>query len=125
MPPPFVAPSLATSINIGPAAFDDAHARQAGHYEPPRKERTGMIKSATARTPQSELDPIDRLEDKIKRLVDLIAQMRADQAQAAEANARLGQEITALRARLADAESTSTEISALRDEREMIRSRVA
>ena len=85
-----------------------------------------MIKSAaTARTHQSELDPIDRLEDKIKRLVDLIAQMRADQAKAAEANARLGQEITALRARLADAESVSTEISALRDEREMIRSRVA
>jgi regulator of replication initiation timing len=85
-----------------------------------------MIKSgATARTHQSELDPIDRLEDKIKRLVDLIAQMRADQAKAAEANARLGQEITALRARLAEAESTTTEISALRDEREMIRSRVA
>ena len=85
-----------------------------------------MIKSgATARTHQSELDPIDRLEDKIKRLVDLIAQMRADQAQAAEANARLGQEITTLRARLADAESTTTEISALRDEREMIRARVA
>jgi regulator of replication initiation timing len=61
-----------------------------------------MIKSAaTARTHQGELDPIDRLEDKIKRLVDLIAQMRADQAKAAEANARLGQEITALRARLA------------------------
>ena len=85
-----------------------------------------MIKSgATARTHQSELDPIDRLEDKIKRLVDLIAQMRNDQAKAAEANARLGQEITALRARLAEAESTTTEISALRDEREMIRSRVA
>jgi regulator of replication initiation timing len=85
-----------------------------------------MMKSAaTARTHQSELDPIDRLEDKVKRLVDLIAQMRADQAKAAEANARLGQEITALRARLADAESASTEISALRDEREMIRSRVA
>jgi regulator of replication initiation timing len=85
-----------------------------------------MIKSAvTARTPQSELDPIDRLEDKIKRLVDLIAQMRADQAKSAEANARLGQEITALRARLADSESATTEISALRDEREMIRARVA
>ena len=84
-----------------------------------------MIKSSAARTSQSELDPIDRLEDKIKRLVDLIAQMRADQAKAAEVNARLGQEITALRARLAEAESTTTEISALRDEREMIRSRVA
>ena len=84
-----------------------------------------MIKSAAARSSQSELDPIDRLEDKIKRLVDLIAQMRADQAKAAEVNARLGQEITALRARLAEAKSTTTEISALRDEREMIRSRVA
>ena len=84
-----------------------------------------MIKSAAARTSQTELDPIDRLEEKIKRLVDLIAQMRADQAASNEANARLGQEITALRARLADAESTTTEISALRDEREMIRTRVA
>ena len=84
-----------------------------------------MIKSAAARTSQSELDPIDRLEDKIKRLVDLIAQMRADQAKAAEANARLGLEITALRARLAEAESATTEISALRDEREIIRTRVA
>jgi regulator of replication initiation timing len=84
-----------------------------------------MIKSAAARTSQTELDPIDRLEEKVKRLVDLIAQMRADQAASADANARLGQEITALRGRLADAESTTTEISALRDEREMIRTRVA
>jgi len=84
-----------------------------------------MIKSAAARTSQTELDPIDRLEEKVKRLVDLIAQMRADQDKAAEANARLGHEITTLRARLADAESAATEISALRDEREMIRTRVA
>jgi regulator of replication initiation timing len=84
-----------------------------------------MIKSASARTPQTDLDPIDRLEEKVKRLVDLIAQMRADQAKAAEANARLGQEITALRSRLAEAESAATEITALRDEREIIRTRVA
>src|SRR5678815_3455999 len=118
MTPPFVAPSLATSSTTsGPA--------QAGHYVSPQKERTGMIKSAAARTSQTELDPIDRLEEKVRRLVDLIAQMRADQEKAAEVNARLGQEITALRARLADAESAATEISALRDEREMIRTRVA
>ena len=73
-----------------------------------------MIKSATARTSQTELDPIDRLEEKVRRLVDLIAQMRADEAASAEATARL-----------ADAESATTEISALRDEREMIRARVA
>ena len=84
-----------------------------------------MIKSAAARTTQTDLDPIDRLEDKVKRLVDLIAQMRADQDKAAETNARLSQEITALRGRLAEAESTATEITALRDEREIIRTRVA
>ena len=83
-----------------------------------------MIKSAAARTAQ-DLDPIDRLEEKVRRLIDMIAQMRSAQAKSAEDNARLAQEITSLRARLADAESSATEISALRDEREMIRTRVA
>ena len=89
------------------------------------KERTGMIKSAAARTSQTELDPIDRLEEKVKRLVDLIAQMRAEQAKSATDSARLAQEITTLRGRLAEAESAASEISALRDERELIRTRVA
>ena len=84
-----------------------------------------MIKSAAARTSQTDLDPIDRLEEKVKRLIDMIAQMRNAQAKSAEDNARLAQEITSLRARLADAESAATEISALRDEREVIRTRVA
>ena len=84
-----------------------------------------MIKSAAARTSQTDLEPIDRLEEKVKRLIDMIAQMRTAQAKSAEDNARLVQEITTLRARLADAESTATEISALRDEREMVRTRVA
>ena len=84
-----------------------------------------MIKAGAARTPQTELDPIDRLEEKVKRLVDLIAQMRAEQAKSAEDNARLGMEITTLRARLAEAEHAASELVALRDEREVIRSRVA
>ena len=84
-----------------------------------------MIKSAAVRTSQTELDPIDRLEEKVKRLVDLIAQMRADQATASTDNTRLAQEINALRSRLAEAEAAAGEISALRDERELIRTRVA
>ena len=84
-----------------------------------------MIKAGAARTPQTELDPIDRLEEKVRRLVDLIAEMRAEQAKSAEDNARLGLEINSLRARLAEAERAATEISALRDEREIIRARVA
>jgi regulator of replication initiation timing len=84
-----------------------------------------MIKSAAARTSQTDLDPIDRLEEKVRRLIDMIAQMRTAQAKSAEDNARLAQEITSLRARLADAEPAATEIGALRDEREIIRTRVA
>ena len=83
-----------------------------------------MVKTAAAaRT--TDLEPIDRLEEKVKRLVEMIAQLRAEQARTAGDNARLTQELEALRARLADAEATGTELTALRDERDMIRSRVA
>jgi len=79
--------------------------------------------AALART--TDLDPIDRLEEKVKLLVDMIAQLRAEQARSAQDKAGLLQEIDTLRARLTDAESTSTELTALRDERELIRTRVA
>jgi len=81
-----------------------------------------MAKQAVART--SDLDPIDRLEDKIRLLVNMVTQLRAEQAQAAEDNARLSGEIDSLRARLSDAEGTNAELVALRDERDVIRSRV-
>ena len=82
-----------------------------------------MAKQAVART--TELDPIDRLEEKIKLLVNTVTRLRAEQADAADQHARLTREIESLRARLADAEGSSAELTALRDEREAIRSRVA
>jgi len=82
-----------------------------------------MVKSAVART--VDLDPIDRLEDKVKLLVGLVTQLRAEQAQSAEDNARLSQEVDALRARLTDMDSATSELTALRDERELVRSRVS
>ncbi len=82
-----------------------------------------MVKQAVTRT--VDLEPIDRLEEKIKLLVGMVATLRAEQSKAADENARLLQEIDVLRARLADAEGTSVELSALRDERDEIRSRVA
>jgi regulator of replication initiation timing len=82
-----------------------------------------MAKSALART--IDLEPIDRLEEKIKLLVGMITKLRAEQARAAEEQARLVQEIDTLRARLADAEGSNAELSVLRDERDAIRSRVA
>ncbi|MNC91275.1 hypothetical protein D3C83_75070 [compost metagenome] len=84
-----------------------------------------MVKQATAVARTTDIEPIDRLEEKVKRLVALITELRAEQSRAADENARLAQEIAALRGRLADAEATGVELSALRDEREMIRGRVA
>jgi FtsZ-binding cell division protein ZapB len=82
-----------------------------------------MAKQAVART--TDLEPIDRLEEKIKLLVDMVTRLRGEQDKAADENARLVQEIETLRARLADADGASAELSALRDERDVIRTRVA
>ena len=82
-----------------------------------------MAKQLAVRT--IDLEPIDRLEEKIKLLVAMVTRLRAEQAKAADDNDRLMQEIAALRARLADSEGATNEISALRGEREMIRTRVS
>ena len=82
-----------------------------------------MAKQAAART--TELEPIDRLEEKIKLLVNMITRLRAEQTEASEQNARLSRELDALRARLSEADNGQAEIAALRDERDAIRARVA
>jgi hypothetical protein len=71
-----------------------------------------------------DLEPIDRLEEKVKLLVGMIDRLRADQARAADDNARLMRELDGMRARLNDAEGVSGELTALREERALIRSRV-
>ena len=82
-----------------------------------------MSRAATART--VDLEPIDRLEEKVKMLVDLIGRLRADQARASEENARLARELEAARAKIADSEAGLAEMANLRVERETIRGRVS
>jgi regulator of replication initiation timing len=82
-----------------------------------------MAKQGVART--IDLEPIDRLEEKIKLLVGMVTRLRSDQARTADENVRLTQEIAALRARLSDSEGATAEITVLRDEREIIRTRVS
>ena len=81
-----------------------------------------MAKQAVARA--MELDPIDRLEEKIKLLVQMVTRLRGEQAKAADDNARLAQEIDMLRARIAGTQGTQAELDALRGERDAIRGRV-
>jgi regulator of replication initiation timing len=70
------------------------------------------------------LEPIDRLEEKIKTLVNLIGRLKNEHARAVDENARLQREMDALKARLADADGLSAEAVALREERDLIRARV-
>ena len=83
-----------------------------------------MAKQAVA-AHSLDLEPIERLEEKITRLVSIVGQLRADQAKALDENARLTREVDAMRARMTEADSASGELLALRDEREVIRARVS
>ena len=79
---------------------------------------------AVAAARSVDLEPIDRLEEKLKLLVGMIDRLRAENARAAEDNARLTRELEAVRAKLAEADATHAEAATLREERELIRSRV-
>ena len=72
-----------------------------------------------------ELQPIDRLEEKVRQLVSMIDALRAERMQAQDEVSRLSQEVTSLRARLADSANATAEISTLREERDLIRDRVS
>jgi regulator of replication initiation timing len=71
-----------------------------------------------------DLEPIDRLEEKVKALVSMVDRMKAEQSRATEENQRLSRELESLRARVSASESLTTELSTLREERDVIRTRV-
>lgn len=83
-----------------------------------------MAKTMTAQK-TLDLHPIDRLEDRVKRLVTVVEHLRREHARLSADNDRLGREVETLRSRLTDAEGASAEMSFLREERDLIRSRVA
>ena len=72
-----------------------------------------------------DLEPIDRLEEKVLMLISMIGQLKSDHARATEENMRLSRELDAARAQLADSETGLAEVAALRVERESIRGRVS
>jgi len=71
-----------------------------------------------------ELESIDRLEEKLKLLVGLVERLRANEGRLSEENGRLVRELDNALARLTASEGASAEITALREERELIKSRV-
>ena len=79
---------------------------------------------AKTMTRSVELEPIDRLEEKVKLLVAMVDRLRSDQARAAEENQRLSRELEAMRSRIAAGDQMAAELTALRGERDAIRARV-
>ena len=71
------------------------------------------------------LESIDRLEEKIKLLVSTIGRIKGEQARVAEENVRLKSEIETLKGRVNTAESAGAEVTSLREERDLIKSRVS
>ena len=79
---------------------------------------------ATTKATTPGLESIDRLEEKIKLLVNTIVRIKGEQTRVAEENGRLRGEIESLKARINSAESAGAEVAALREERDLIKSRV-
>ena len=80
-----------------------------------------MVKASS---PAIDLEPIDRLEEKVKLLVGLVDRLRGEQVKVSDENMRLTRELDSMRGRLTEAEHTATEMIALREERDVIRTRV-
>jgi len=81
-----------------------------------------MAKTATRSV---DLEPIDRLEEKIKALVTMVERMKSEQGRAVEENQRLARDLEGLRSRLASSDTLASELTALKDERDVIRGRVS
>ena len=72
----------------------------------------------------SALEPLSRLEDKVKRLIALVERLQQEKTSAIGDSERLKSELDALRTRLAESDNADSEVAALRIERDQIRTRV-
>jgi len=85
-----------------------------------RSEGPGMAKTQVV-----GLEPLERLEQKVRQLVGLVETMKGDQTRLGEENRHLRAQVDEFATRLNEAESASGELVALREERDAVRARVA
>ena len=72
-----------------------------------------------------EIQPIDRLEEKVKQMVSVMTRS-APRSRARSTNPPVcSRRLTALKARLAEGANAASEATTLREERELIRTRVS
>ena len=80
-----------------------------------------MVRSGAAAV---DVQPIDRLEEKVRQMVSVIDTLRSEKATAIEESQRLQQEVASLKSRLAEGASASADLATMREERDLIRARV-
>ena len=80
-----------------------------------------MPKTSTS----SEIEPIERLEKKIKLLITVLEQTRTEQAKTIDDNLRLSRDLKVAKVKFSETESVTAEVVALKAEREQIRTRVS
>ena len=71
-----------------------------------------------------DVQPIDRLEEKLRQLVGMIDTLRAERSKALDDVTRLQRELESAHARIAESTGAAAELGTLREERELIRNRV-
>ena len=81
--------------------------------------------SNTATATAADLAVVERLDEKIRQLITLVEKSRAEATKLRTDNDRLGKEVDALQAQVSDAAGVSTELQAMREERDQVRTRVA
>ena len=79
-----------------------------------------MVKAST----RTDLDPIDRLEEKMKQLVAVAERLKVEHQAAVAECARLSAEVESARTLAAANEPLAAELTTLKEEREVIRTRV-
>lgn len=72
-----------------------------------------------------DLQPIDRLEEKVKQLVQLVDRLRAENTRIADDNLRLMRDLEGVKSRLSEADTAGAELTTLREERDVVRARVS
>jgi regulator of replication initiation timing len=72
----------------------------------------------------AELEPIDRLENKLKQLLGVVDRMKSEHAKVDAENKKLKAEVDTLRDKVAASETLTSEVTTLREERDVIRARV-
>lgn len=80
-----------------------------------------MSQTATA----ADLGVVERLDEKIRQLITLVERSRVESTKLRADNDRLTKEVDALQAQLSDAAGVATELQAMREERDQVRTRVA